>query len=82
MWSHGRSVVFLSLVCIHLVGGEEVGGDGVGVDVDDLVLGLGGDLISLLRSFGGLGAHVGTLGESAELGDELASVFLLAWAVG
>ena len=36
--------------------------------VDDLVLGLGRDLIGLHGGFGSLGTHVGTLGESAELG--------------
>jgi hypothetical protein len=35
--------------------------------IDDLVLGLGRDLIGLLGGFGSLGTHVGTLGESAEL---------------
>jgi hypothetical protein len=59
-------------VCIHLVGRNVVGRKEVGVGdlddhVDDLVLGLGGDLFSLLGGFGGLCAHVGTLGESAEL---------------
>jgi hypothetical protein len=73
VWSHGGSVVFLSLVCIHLVGRKEVGCEGVGGrgdPVDDLVLGLGRDLLGLLSGFGGLCAHVGTLGESAELWDE------------
>jgi hypothetical protein len=70
VWSHGGSVVFLSLVCIHLVGRKEVGCEGVsgrGDPVDDLVLGLGGDLLGLLGGLGGLCAHIGTLGESAEL---------------
>jgi hypothetical protein len=73
VWSHGGSVVFLSLVCIHLVGRKEVGCKGVGDlgdHVDDLVLGLGRDLLSLLSGLGSLCAHVGTLGESAKLGDE------------
>ena len=67
VWSHGGSVVFLSLWCVYnFVGRKEVGRDR-GDHVDDLVLGLGGDLVGLLGRFGGLCAHVGTLGESAEL---------------
>lgn len=42
-------------------------GDRVEDHIDDLVLGLGRDLIGLLGGFGSLGTHVGTLGESAEL---------------
>jgi hypothetical protein len=61
-----RRVCRLSLVCIHLVGRKEVGRD-LGDHVDDLVLGLGGDRVGLLGGFGCFCAHVGTLGESAEL---------------
>ena len=44
--------------------------------VDDLVLGLGRDLFGLLGGLGGLCAHVGTLGETAELCHTLVSVDL------
>ena len=66
VWSHGGSVVFLSGVYTSC---RSEGGDRED-HVDDLVLGLGRDLFGLLGGLGGLCAHVGTLGESAELWDE------------